>query len=114
MTSNQHGSYILGDTRATMGGITGSQTARWSKSFKTSLSSDCSLQLDCMKLESLVNAHQPWRVEYVLGSCTHRPSRQESRGHPNPAPVFMNVRKIFMDSWKLVRGKVKPMIGTKS
>ena len=78
MTSNQHGSYILGDTRATMGGIMGSQAARRSKSYKTSLSSDWSLQLDSMKPESLVNAHQPWRVEYVLGSCTHRPSHHGS------------------------------------
>jgi len=38
---------------------------------KLGLSSDCSLQLDCMKPESLVNAYQLWRVEYVLESCTH-------------------------------------------
>ena len=74
MTSNQHGSYTLGDTRATMGSTTGRQTARWSKSLKTSPSSDWSLQLDSMKLESLVNANQPCRVEYVLGSCTHNKS----------------------------------------
>ena len=79
MTSNQHGPYTLGDTRATMGSTTGRQVARWSKSLKTVLSSDCGLQLAHMKLESLVNAYQPRRVEYVLGSCTHRPSRQESR-----------------------------------
>ena len=79
MTSNQHGSYTLGDTRATMGSTKGRQIARWSKSLKTFLSSDWSLQLDSMKLESLVNVNQPRHVEYVLGSCTHRPSRQESR-----------------------------------
>ena len=32
----------------------GSETARWSQSQKTCPSPDCSLQLDCMKLESLV------------------------------------------------------------
>ena len=64
----------------------GRQTARWSKSLKTSLSSDWSLQLDSMKSESLVNAYQPRRVEYVLGSCTHRPSHQESRQYPK-APL---------------------------
>ena len=37
---------------------------------KTDLSSDWGLQLAPMKLESLVNAYQPRRVEYVLGSCT--------------------------------------------
>ena len=48
--------------------------------FKTSLSSDRSLQLDSVKLDSLVIAHQPWRGEYVPGPCTHRPSSHESRG----------------------------------
>ena len=42
-------------------------------------SSDWGLQLDPMKKESLVNADQLRRVEYVLELCTHRPSRQESR-----------------------------------
>ena len=45
---------------------------------KANPSSDWSLQLDSMKPESLVTADQPRRREYVLGSCTHRPSRQES------------------------------------
>ncbi len=58
MTSSPHGPYALGCTRATMVGTEGSQTARWSKSQKADLSSDCSLQLDCMKLESLVIANQ--------------------------------------------------------
>ena len=79
MTSNQHGSYTLGNTRATMGSTKGRQIARWSKSLKTFLSSDWSLQLDSMKLESLVIVDQLCHGEYVLGSCTHRPSRQGSR-----------------------------------
>ena len=83
MTSNQHGPYTLGYTRATMGSTKGRQTARWSKPPKTSPSSDRGLQFDPVKPESLVNAYQPWRVEYVLGSCTHRPSHQESWWHPN-------------------------------
>ena len=45
---------------------------------KTALSSDCSLQLDCMKLESLVKAYQLRRLEYVPGPCTHRPSHHGS------------------------------------
>ncbi len=49
---------------------------------KTGLSSDCRLQLAYMKLESLVMAHQLRRREYVLGSCTHRPSHHGSRSHP--------------------------------
>ena len=47
---------------------------------KTGLSSDRSLQLDSVKLESLVIAHQPWRGEYVPGPCTHRPSSHGSLG----------------------------------
>ena len=47
---------------------------------KAGLSSDRSLQLDCVKLESLVIAHQPWRGEYVPGPCTHRPSSHGSLG----------------------------------
>ena len=41
-----------------MGGTKGCETVRWSQSHKAVLSSDCSLQLDCMKLESLVIAYQ--------------------------------------------------------
>ena len=45
---------------------------------KAVLSSDCSLQLDCMKPESLVKAYQLRRLEYVPGPCTHRPSHHGS------------------------------------
>ena len=48
---------------------------------KRCLSSDCTLQLEYMKLESLVIANQQCRGEYVLGSCTHRPSHHESWLH---------------------------------
>ncbi len=58
MTSSPHGPYALGCTRATMVGTEGRQTVRWSKSQKADPTSDCSLQLDCMKLESLVIANQ--------------------------------------------------------
>ena len=57
-TSNHHGLYAQGDTRATMVGTEGSQAARWSQSQKAYPSSDWSLQLDSMKLESLVIAYQ--------------------------------------------------------
>ncbi len=81
MTSNHHGLYALGDTRATMAGTEGREAARWSQSQKAGLSSDWSLQPDSMKVESLVIAHQPWRGEYVPGPCTHRPSSHGSRGY---------------------------------
>ena len=54
MTSSPHGLYTWGYTRSTMVGTEGSKTARWSKSAKADLSSDCSLQLGYMKLELLV------------------------------------------------------------
>ncbi len=58
MTSSPHGLYVQGYTRATMGGTKGRKTVRWSQSQKTALSSDRSLQLDSVKLESLVIADQ--------------------------------------------------------
>ena len=67
MTSSPHGPYVQGYTRATMAGTKGSDTARWSKSQKAGLSPDCSLQLDCMKLESLVIADQHAAVNTFPG-----------------------------------------------
>ena len=81
MTSNHHGLYAQGYTRATMVHTEGSEAARWSQSQKMHPSSDWSLQPDSMKVESLVIAHQPWRGEYVPGPCTHRPSSHGSRGY---------------------------------
>jgi hypothetical protein len=54
MTSSPHGPYAQGYTRATMDGTKGCDHASGSQSQKTVLSSDWSLQLDSMKLESLV------------------------------------------------------------
>ncbi len=82
MTSSQYGPYGQGCTRTTMADTEGSKTARWSKSPKIGLSSDCWLQLANMKLESLVMAHQLRRREYVPRPCTHRPSHHESRLYP--------------------------------
>ena len=58
MTSNHHALYVLGYTRATMVGTKGSEVVRQSESHKAGLSSDWSLKLDSMKLESLVIAYQ--------------------------------------------------------
>ena len=84
MTSSPHGPYVWGYTRATMVGTEGSEPARRSKSPKADPSSDCSLQLDYMKMELLVMASQQHRREYVPGSCTHRPSHHGSWFYPNP------------------------------
>ena len=67
MTSNHHALYDLGYTRATMGGTESSEAVRRSESQKAILSSDCSLQLDCMKSESLVIANQHVAVNAFPG-----------------------------------------------
>ena len=78
MTSGKRAPYTLGDTRATMVWKDGSKTERWSESDKPYLNSDCRLKPAYMKPESLVIAGQPNCGEYVLGPCTHRPSRHPS------------------------------------
>ena len=67
MTSNHHAPYDLGYTRATMVITKRSEVARRSQSQKSHLSSDCSLQLDYMKLESLVIANQHVAVNTFPG-----------------------------------------------
>ena len=67
MTSSPHGPYVRGYTRATMVSTKRSKLARVSKSQKADLSPDCSLQLDCMKSESLVIADQQAAVNTFPG-----------------------------------------------
>ena len=66
MTSNQHGLYIQGYTHATMVGTMGREAVMRSQSSKADLSSDCRLQLACMKPESLVIAGQHTAVNVFL------------------------------------------------
>ena len=56
--SSHHGLYAQGYTRATMGRTKGCNLVTGSQSQKPALSSDRSLQLDCVKLESLVIVYQ--------------------------------------------------------
>ncbi len=58
MTSNHHGPYGLGYTRATMAITKSCNTAMWSESQKDSLSSDCGLQPAHTKSELLVIPNQ--------------------------------------------------------
>ncbi len=67
MTSNHHAPYVLGYTRVTMGRTTSSQSAMMCKSLKPTLSSDRSLQLDCVKSESLVTVDQHAAVNTFPG-----------------------------------------------
>jgi hypothetical protein len=70
MTSNHHAPYGLGHTRATMADTKRCKTAKLSGSQKVGLSSDCSLQLDYMKLESLVIVNQHVTVN-TFSSLVH-------------------------------------------
>ena len=67
MRSNHHAPYDLGYTRATMAMTKRSEAEMRSKAQKNSPSSDCSLQLDCMKLESLVIVDQHATVNTFPG-----------------------------------------------
>jgi hypothetical protein len=67
MTSSPHGPYVQGYTRATMVDTKRCKLARASQSQKVNLSTDCSLQLDCMKVESLVILDQQARVNTFPG-----------------------------------------------
>ena len=83
MTSSQHGSYALGYKHTTMAKNNELQASNGK------LISEISPQF---RLGSATRPHEvgiasnrgsACRGEYVLGSCTHRPSRQESWGHLN-------------------------------
>ncbi len=67
MTSSPHGPYVRGYTRATMAGTERRELARVSQSQKTGPSSDWSLQLDSVKLESLVIVDQHATVNTFPG-----------------------------------------------
>ena len=103
MTSNHHAPYDLGYTRATMDGAEGSEAARWSETHKTILSSDCSLQLDYMKLESLVIVNQHVTVN-TFSSLVHT-ARHTMRVCNTRSRLFNLVR---------TPSKVGQMIGVKS
>ena len=88
MTSSPHGPYVRGYTRATMVGTKRSEAATWSESQKAGLSTDCTLQLECMKSESLVIADQQAAVNTFPGlvhTARHTMGVECSRsGHANP------------------------------
>ena len=67
MTSNHHALYDLGYTRTTMVVNRGKQSREEEQTPKNDLSSDCRLQLACMKLELLVIADQHAAVNTFPG-----------------------------------------------
>ncbi len=106
MTSNHHGLYIPGYTRATMADTTGSNIGRWSKSFKIGLSSDWSLQLDSMKMESLVIADQNAAVNTFPG-LVH--TARQAMGVGSTRSRCVNPEQSGRQT-----PKVRPMTGAKS
>ena len=67
MTSSPHGPYVLGYTRATMASDNRKQNGNVKQIPKRCLSSDCTLQLECMKLELLVIVDQRATVNTFPG-----------------------------------------------
>ena len=67
MTSNHHALYDLGYTRTTMAINRGKQYREVEQTPKNGLSSDCRLQLACMKMELLVIADQNVAVNTFPG-----------------------------------------------
>ena len=104
MTSNHHALYGLGYTRTTMAYTARCNTVRWSKTYKIRLSSDRGLQLDLMKLESLVIANQHVAVNTFSG-LVHT-ARQTMR--------VGNTRSRWLKEQSRELSKVGPMIGVKS
>ena len=83
MTPSQHGPLMPRATHALQWPVQWvAKPQGGANPIKAGLSSDWSLKLDSMKLESLVIAGQPHCGEYVLESCTHRPSSQRSWRRP--------------------------------
>ena len=67
MTSNHHAPYDLGYTRTTMAANNGIQWSNPESNPKSGLSSDCRLQLACMKSELLVIVGQHTTVNTFPG-----------------------------------------------
>ena len=67
MTSNHHAPYDLGYTRNTMALNSGKQSREAEQILKKCLSSDCRLQLACMKSELLVIVDQHATVNTFPG-----------------------------------------------
>ncbi len=86
--SSHHAPYVQGCTRATMASTKGCELVRVSQSHKAGLSSDRSLQLDCVKSESLVIADQHAAVNTFPGlvhTARHTTKVGNTRSQwPNP------------------------------
>ena len=100
MTSSPHGLYVQGYTRVTMGVTKSCQAARLRKSQKNPLSSDRSLQLDCVKLESLVIADQHAAVNTFPGLVhTARHTMGADKGRSRRANLREAGAQAVVDDW---------------
>ena len=100
MTSNHHAPYVLGYTRATMVGTERKRDREVERNSKADPSSDCRLQLACMKSELLVIADQNAAVNAFPGLVHTARHTMEVGG---------------AQSWTINSlPKAKPMTGVKS
>ena len=100
MTSNHHAPYVLGYTRATMAGTERKRDCEVERNSKAGPSSDCRLQLACMKSELLVIADQNAAVNAFPGLVHTARHTMEVGG---------------AQSWTINSlPKAKPMTGVKS
>ena len=100
MTSNHHAPYVLGYTRATMAGTERKRDCEVERNSKAGPSSDCRLQLACMKSELLVIADQNAAVNAFPG-LVHTARHTTEVGGAR--------------SWQInMLPKAKPMTGVKS
>ena len=77
--SSQHGPYILGYTHTTMANNNGLQAGNGKRIPKISSQFRLGSATRPHEVGIGSNRGSACRGEYVLGSCTHRPSRQQSR-----------------------------------
>jgi len=109
MTSSPHGLYVRGYTRATMVGTKRRQLARGSQSQKADLSTDCSLQLDCMKSESLVIPDQQAGVNTFPGRHRRPPLARAPFGaqlatHFQSGERESRPRRLFSEAPAVIHG----------
>jgi hypothetical protein len=87
MMSGQYFPYTLGDKHATMAGTMGSQPVRGSKSHQSRSQFGSRAETRPREAGIASNGRSAHCREYVLGSCTHRPSSHESRQYPKSGLV---------------------------
>ena len=82
MTSSQHGPYVQGYTHPTMANNNGLQLGNGKLISEISPQFGLRAAICPHEAEIASNRGSAGRGEYVLESCTHRPSSEQSREHP--------------------------------